>query len=238
MEKVFLFSLLQFPVIITRSNNAYGPHQYPEKVGTMVIYRFMIPHCSDNQPAPVHFQPFLFSCLILLLYQSAEVLPRHFIVSWIRTFTHADCHFLDFVSLCRWYRSSFVACSETNPGEEWTVCVNAAKHIKTCDGILVRDLACFISSCTCWVWLCMTVIWRTPAGFVLSYSIKPFQVFDCVCLFCCDCPCAAVYMVMAPRDGTSCSWLAFILSLSTSTGVFIWTDAKESLNGMVCTAGL
>ncbi len=24
--------LLQFPVIITRANNVYGPHQYPEKV--------------------------------------------------------------------------------------------------------------------------------------------------------------------------------------------------------------
>lgn len=27
-----MFNALQFPVVITRSSNVYGPHQYPEKV--------------------------------------------------------------------------------------------------------------------------------------------------------------------------------------------------------------
>ena len=33
VQSIATFSLLlQFPVIITRANNVYGPHQYPEKV--------------------------------------------------------------------------------------------------------------------------------------------------------------------------------------------------------------
>ena len=35
-------SILQFPVIITRSNNVYGPHQYPEKVHITVTVQFDI----------------------------------------------------------------------------------------------------------------------------------------------------------------------------------------------------
>ena len=40
--------ILQFPVIITRSNNVYGPHQYPEKVRNTTALEFDVSYNGIN----------------------------------------------------------------------------------------------------------------------------------------------------------------------------------------------